>query len=228
MKSAKVFFIFGFIGLGLVILGGVMASKSAALLHDGATAVGTVLEVSETRYTDNKGKSKRKFLSTISYAPSSGVPTTFTQDGDFGKGARVDVVYLPSDPSSAKVNSFSSIWGATAGFTCIGLIFGLVGFGGAFSVIKRERAIEQLLASGACVKATVVGIDRHTSSGKHRRRTSYRLIVRAVEQVAGLPAELRSEYLSRAPDDSIIGSEVEVLYDAANPCSYFVNLRESQ
>ena len=226
MKSAGVFLVFGFIGLLLFVLGAVFASRSAALLHDGARVTGTVLEVSESRYTDSKGKSKRKFLSTITYSPQAGAPLTFTQEGDFGKGARVEVVYLPGDPSSAKVNSFGSIWGATAALTCVGLVFGLVGFGGAYAVIRRQRAIKELLAAGRSVRGTVVGIDRHRTSGKGRRRTTYRLIVRAVDPVPGLPNELRSEYLPREPHDSIVGSEVEVLFDAKNPCSYFVNLRE--
>ena len=220
MKSSRAFFIFGAIGILLIVAAGGVASSSLSLLQRGVVVSGLVTDVKESRYTDKKGNSKRRFSSTVSFTPASGAPKTFSQDGDYGRGSRVDVVYDPSDIGSARIKSFSSLWGGATALGVAGLIFSLVGFGGGSFAIKRERAIAHLLVHGQSIRARIVGVKSHRSSGKGRRRRSYQVVARAVEPIPGIPDELLSETLREEPSDAIIGTDVEVLIDPQNPRSY--------
>ena len=139
MKIERLLLLVGLLGLFLLAMASLTAAPSIALIRHGAVQTGKVLDVKERRYTDHRGHSARLHTSTISFNGPNGVSVTFRQEGDYGRGNDVEVIFDPHDLTSVRVRSFSSMWGKATTLGCGGLLFALVGFGGWTATRSRTR-----------------------------------------------------------------------------------------
>ena len=226
MNNVKILFLVGLLGIVLIGFGVFSALQGSVLLRDGVTVRGTVVDVKESVRTDRNGHTERRYVSTISFAPVGGATTTFSSAGNYQRGSQLDVIYLPSDPSTAHVKSFNAVWGTTIALCGFGTLLAGIGFIGALVSAKRQQTIAELIQHGAVVRGSVIGIKTSENMGhRNRNRTVvYQVVVRANEEVHGLPRQLVSSWMRTEPSDSIIGTEVDVFYDPAKPSKYHVQL----
>lgn len=132
--------LFLIVGLGLMGLSFYLYQDTRAFLSEAATAQGEIIdfEVREDR-TNNDGRVDSSYHPVIRFDTQEGSEITFTSSSGSGSpsydiGEKVEVLYSPSEPRSAKINGFFSLWGGA-------LISGLLGvaffFSATGSIIKR-------------------------------------------------------------------------------------------
>ena len=126
---------------GAALLIGVAALWNAVELYtDGTRTEGTVLEIRETRRTEEEtatrpdGSETRRDVVRVSYAPvvrfatSEGCDIDFHGRGgsgaSFAEGDRVTVIYDPANPIRARVVSFMDLWLPSAAAFGVVILFG--------------------------------------------------------------------------------------------------------
>ena len=134
------------LGVILLVVGIGFFLHTAAFVLQAKETVGSVASVSSHRTTcTSGGKHKRsypctKYTGQILFIPENGRQVTFSTSigshrtscsscgADYHQGAAVPVIYDPSDPGSAKINTFFRVWGIAAILGTLGLILTLVGW----------------------------------------------------------------------------------------------------
>jgi len=126
-------------GAALVI--GIAALWNTVELYAGGTRTeGTVLEVRETRRTEQEemtrpdGSAYRRNVERVSYAPVVRFTTSDGRDIEFhgrggsetafGQGDRVTVIYDPANPIRARIVSFLDLWLPAAAAFGVAILFG--------------------------------------------------------------------------------------------------------
>lgn len=107
------------LGLGLFAGAGYFARNARQLTTEGERAQGTV--VGFQRRSSKGGSSE---YPVIEFATAAGEVRRFTTSGagDYAKGERVEVLYHPGDPDSAKVDAFMELWLGTLALGGFGLL----------------------------------------------------------------------------------------------------------
>lgn len=123
------------LGLGLLTGAGFFARNARQLTTAGERVPGMVVDFQRR---SSKGGSSE--YPVIEFAATTGETHRFTTSGagDYAKGEKVDVLYHPGDPDSAKVDAFMELWlGALAlgGFGLLCLAAAVSGF-----LFTRPRA----------------------------------------------------------------------------------------
>ncbi len=120
--------VFAFAGICLLIGSGFMYRSTVQFLDDVVSATGTV--VSNYRSTNSKGEAT--YYPEVQFVTAHGEQIEFrsgsgSRSDHYLVGTEVPVLYTPSDPQSAEINSWSAQWfGPTAllilgvGFTGVG------------------------------------------------------------------------------------------------------------
>lgn len=140
--------------LVMVAVGAYFARKSANLATNGEAAHGTVV--------DMKLGSKGSLAPIVEFTTASGqrirmTAITSSKKPDHRIGEQVTVLYLPSDPSTNVIQSFSEMWIMPTIFLPMGL-GGVIG-GVAMWIygVRRKRDRRRVLATGWHVQGVVVG-----------------------------------------------------------------------
>ena len=233
-------------GLGLAALSGglLWGWNRLPLLQSGAHTTGVVVDQKEriSSRTGMSQKSATSFGSTINYYPiveftdDSGETHRFEgSTGGGGKpiiatGTEVGVVYDPTDPSKAQIDSFAQFWLGPLVVAVCGLIFLLMGVGGFFLMGGSDRRMEEqaemmqrerlVFASEApTFEGTILRTEeRPPGSGR------YVFVCRGTRPGSVVDEEFASDFFPFDPGPFYRGRKVIIHIDPAKPDVYFVNI----
>lgn len=120
----------GFIvaGIGLLIFGWWEYRQTARFLGDAVSTTGTV--TSNERTTNSKGEAA--YYPVVRFTPAHGDPLEFrsrtgSSSGLYPIGTEVAVLYSPSNPKAAEIQSFTAQWLGTIILTVLGVGFTAMG-----------------------------------------------------------------------------------------------------
>jgi hypothetical protein len=139
VEKGESFLAWVFVIVGLACMGGGLwgMRDSVALLQNGTATAGKVLRVTQNTSRNGNGTVETTYSAAIQYHVDE-EPYTFTRswgvsDGGscawpcYVEGQAVRVIYLPGDPSRAKVLAPAELFGVTGMLTLAGFLFATIG-----------------------------------------------------------------------------------------------------
>jgi hypothetical protein len=227
--------LFAVLGAGMLIGAAVSLVHTRSFLAQASRAQGTVvaLQPRHSRHTNTNGTNSSDTGDSVTFAPlvrfsyaSQVIDFTSSSSSNppsYRIGETVRVLFLESNPSSARIDSFFPVWGATVILSSLGSVFFLIG--GGMIIVPRmgARADERLLQEGIPVEATFVSVDRNPSVTVNGRNP-FRITAQWQD-----PATLRVYvFVSRNiwfdPTPYVQGKSVKVYIARGNPKKYYVDL----
>jgi len=216
----KVIYIIPFIAVGLFIIGfGIFSYlRSNLILENGVHTIGKVTQVFRDIHAkrpdyyfpiidfQNEEKKNYSFKSDVGY----------TSPGEYQVGQTVSIIYNPSNPTEAKIDSFIGIWWSTILPILIGFIFSSLGVAIYFEARKKYNLTEFLSKNGIKIKANVYSVNEIASS------TSKKCVINAKFDQNGKKYLFSSDILNIDPDKIKDLKEIEVLADPSNYTRYII------
>ena len=217
------FFAFGLLFAGI---GGWNLLSDQKLADTGTVAQGTVVAMSSSRDSDggttyrptveffDKNGTRHEFTSSVSSNPPS-----------FSRGEKVEVIYDPTAPGKAIIDSFSTRYLLPLIFGGMGSLFALVGAGLVFAFFRRRRVIDQLKRTGIPIEAKFVECYRDTST-RINGRSPYRVVGQATHPATGRLQSFKSEPIWLDLSEQLTGKTIKVLVDPVRAKRHYVDLTE--
>jgi hypothetical protein len=236
MKTLTIIkYVFALIGAGMLIGAGFGLANTRSFLAHASRAEGTVIAL-QPRYPNNTSSSNSTLNSSstsITFAPM----VRFSHDGqviDFTAstasnppsyhiGETVPVLYLPSAPFKAKIDSFFSLWGGPLIVGGLGAIFLLIG--GLMILLPRLRAQEddRLMHEGMSVDADLQSVDLNTGVTVNGR-SPFRITAQWQDPSTSRMYVFVSRNIWFDPSKYITGQNIKVFIARGNPKRYYVDL----
>lgn len=221
--SKYVFTVIGF----CMMMGAIFFYKDTQeFLTQALVAEGKVVELVRLRSTSSDS-TKYVYAPVVVFVTAGGTAIEFTSSTGsnppgYSKGEVVEVLYKPSSPRQAKINSFFALWGVPTIVGIIGVVFFIVGFSIVLFGIFKGKRIEYLKKNGMPIKAKIqsVGIN---SSLVVNGRSPYQIYAQWKNSTSSELHVFRSENIWFDPTDHLNGDEITVLIDKENPNIYHVD-----
>lgn len=197
--------------LVMVAIGAYFAFKSANLATNGQAAHATVV--------DMKRGSKGSLTPIVEFSTASGqrirmTAITSSKNPDYRIGEQITVLYLPNDPSTNAIQSFSEMWIMPTVF----LPIGFVGVAGGVAMwiygVRRKRDRRRVLATGWHVQGVVVGSKQVGS-----KSPAYEPEVEVRDPRDGVVHRLTADQQRSMPQ---VGRPALVHVDSQPPHGYFI------
>ena len=138
--------IFILVGVSLLIGSYFIYQNNKSFVSEAILTEGTVVDLQRTRSSDSNSYHYRPVvLFTIKTGESiEFISSTGSNPASYTKGEKVEVLYDPSDPQSARIKEFFSLWGTTVILGSMGAVFFLIG-GIMLIVTRLKNRTEQYL-----------------------------------------------------------------------------------
>jgi hypothetical protein len=138
-------------------------------------------------------------------------------------GETVPVLYLPSNPYRAKIDSFFFLWGGPVILASLGSFFFLIGGGFIATARLQKRTDNRLMQEGVPVQAEVqqIDLDKDISvNGRH----PFRVVAQWQDPTTAQIHVFESHNVWFNPSKFIKHNQVRVFMDRSNPKRYYVDL----
>ena len=222
--------LFALLGVVIMALGVWRGFRSLRLATSGVHASGVVLASQQHSSLDSKGHPSTYFDTTIVFQAADGVSHQLHDHTAAERGQRFEVVYLAGNPDAACVFSFSNLWFEPLCALLIGSVFSTLMAGLAIRVKQKDKATEQLIASGIRATGTIIGfvqIGKSPCSVNGIRMWVYTVVVRTTNPLSHQELQINSDnsLFRTFPIENLVGKEVPVYFDPLDTSSYFIDLR---
>ena len=151
-------YVFGVVGIGILVGGLFWVVSTVGFLTSSESATGTIVDIWTEASEDGPV-----------YCYSAAFTTPAGEAVEFDAGAcgssrprlnsQVAVLYDPTNPWDAKVNSFMQLWLGPIIATGLGLVFTVVGIATFVNQLKSRRQKRWLLENGRRIEAEWTGIE---------------------------------------------------------------------
>jgi hypothetical protein len=166
---AKVVFVT--MGIGLLIGTLPLYMNTRALLDAASKAEGTVVKIVTNRSPGSRDLSSTPLVHFVDqYGHTIEFKSNVGNGGEFLVGEKVEVLYDPTDPQHARINSFFQIWAGSLMMGGLGGGFFLIGAGFIFADLLRSRKDKYLRMHGTPIETKYQRVELNTTlsiNGKH-------------------------------------------------------------
>jgi len=138
-------------------------------------------------------------------------------------GETVPVVYPPSNPYQAKIDSFFSLWGGAVILAGLGSLFFVVGAAIIVAPRLQKRGDDRLMHEGVPVQADFQQVDRNTEVTVNGRNP-FRIVCQWQDPTTTQVHVFESHNVWFDPSKYIQQKEIRVFIDRSNPKRYYVDL----
>ncbi len=220
-----VFSIFGIAGIGMLVGCGLLVMSTQAFLAVAIGADGTVVRLEYERSGSDSGGAYYpivRFLlrtgETIEFRSSVG-----SSPPSYRRGEPVRVLYDPTAPESAEIDSFVSLWFAPILLGFMGSVFSafVVGYWGWW--VARVRREAWLAQHGRRIVADIVEVAADRSV-KRNRRSTWRITAQWADPLSRKIHVFKSARVRFDPTPFLKGETVPVLIDPDHPRRHMVDL----
>jgi hypothetical protein len=134
-------------GAGFLLAALAVSAHTVLFVRRAVHATGTVVSnVTVESRSDADGSVRTTFAPQFTFKGADGrshtvISSISSYPAAFAIGQTVPVLYDPNHPASAKIDTFSQIWGLAVGFFAGGAAASSVGFGWYYRIIRRDREI---------------------------------------------------------------------------------------
>lgn len=216
--------IFATLGVVFVVGAGLVYFKDRSFAESGTRAEGTVVEMIASR--DSDGDYTYKPM--VQFRDAEGLSHVFTSSvssspPQYSTGEAVTVIYAPTSPDRAVIDSFVDRFLMPLIFGGVGTVFAAIGFGLLLARLRRRQIDAQLRASGLPIQAKVTEC-YHDTSVQVNGRSPWRVVCQAPHPIDGKVHSFTSAAVWVDPGPTLAGKEVRVLVDPARPARHLVDL----
>lgn len=149
---------------------------------------------------------------------------TGTNPPAYEVGEIVKVIYLPSKPEDASIDSFFQLWSANILVGFIGLAFLITFIAGTVSLVGKWRLQAWLKQHGQRITTTFQYIEPDFRM-RVNQRTGYKIISEGKNPVTGEIQTFRSDTIWDDPEPQLKGrTSIDVLIHPQDPRKYWVDL----
>ncbi len=227
MKVERLLFSgFGIVGIGMLVGCGLFVISTREFLAVARSADGTVvrMEYSRSGFRTSVGS----YYPIVRFHLPTGKTIEFrgwvgSNPPAYRRGESVRVLYDPTAPESAKIDSFFSLWFAPILLGFLGSVFGAFGVGYWGWWIARVRREAWLARHGRRIVADIVDVAIERSV-KRNRRSPWRITAQWAEPLSLKVHVFKSARIRFDPTPFMKGETVSVLIDPDDPRRYMVDL----
>ncbi len=217
--------IISILGVVLLVLCGLFVYQTLEFLAVAKGADGTVVRLEYERSGSSSGGAYYpivRFLlrtgETFEFRSSVG-----SSPPSYRRGEPVRVLYDPTTPESAEIDSFFSLWFAPILLGFLGSVFGAFGVGYWGWFIARVRREAWLARHGRRIVADIVDVAIERSV-KRNRRSPWRITAQWTDPLSRKVHVFKSRRIWFDPTPFMKGETVSVLIDPDDPRRYMVDL----
>ncbi|MDP5240807.1 DUF3592 domain-containing protein [Uliginosibacterium sp. 31-16] len=219
----KIFqYIFGGIGAVTLIIALILFANTRSFLSEAQRAPGVILELVASESDDST-----VYHPVVGYQTPDGENRFFqssvgSNPPAYEEGEKVEVLYSPSKPDDARINSFFSLWGGALIVGGLGSIFFAVGAGLWLIVLRGTRREARLRKLGHVVEAAYLRVEKNTSL-ELNGANPWRIVCQWQDPKTTKLHMFFSQNLWFNPESRIDRQSIPVFIDPLNPQSYFVD-----
>jgi hypothetical protein len=223
--------IFFIIGAGILIGGGFTVKNIISFLDNSIKTEGNVINIIQSRSSDG---GNLMYSPEVSFVDAKGQTITFGSNtsssvSTYKIGEKVSVLYRKDNSQDAKINTFFQIWFGSIMVVFLGGIFFLIGLITIVRQIRKNSLAKRLLSSGTRISAKVISVETSNlrsgfSVGSRLPEQSYQVIAQWLNPANNQMYIFKSDSLNYNPESFVVGKDVEVYIDLANPKNYYINL----
>ena len=214
---------FSFIGLAFLV-GAVFAYENTSrFLAHAMRTEGTVIALRPSHSNNST-----TYAPVVEYSGESGVKMTFTSSmssspPSYSVGEKVEVLYLPTDLTDARINGYMSLWGVSTIIGVLGSVFFLIGAAMFIFPLLQGRKEENLRAQGTAIETDFQSVELNTCmrvNGRH----PFRILTQWQNPMTSEIHVFHSQNLWFDPTNYITRKRITVFIEKNNPRKYFVDL----
>jgi len=132
------------IGIALLVASAYFYNATREFLQTATTTEGTVVELRQ-RVSTEENKKKVSYAPVVTFVTGAGKKIEFLSPVGsnpplYKKGEKVEVLYLPADPSNARIHDFTSLWAVELILGFAGALILLTGLAAPTSRQKEEES----------------------------------------------------------------------------------------
>jgi hypothetical protein len=234
--------IFFLVGAGVLVGDFFITTGTISFLNSSIKTDGSVVNIIHSRSSDSVNA---MYTPEVSFTDASGQAITFTSNissssPSYKIGDKVSVLYDKNNSQSARINTFFQLWFATIVMSIVGVIFFLIGL---FIIIKKiisSNLRKELLATGTKISAKVTAVESSNNFaqpsfgnigygsglryGKNFVAVTYHIRAQWLNPTDNLVYIFNSEEINYNPESFIVGKDIDVYIDHANPKRYYVDI----
>jgi hypothetical protein len=215
--------IFGAVGLLFAVIGFTFIYNNYIFVSTASNTKGTVVSIE--RHTGSKGSVS--YYPVIKFYPDNGDEVIFTSEigsnpAPYKINQTVDVKYEPSNPSNAKVDSFTELWVLPGIFSTIGTIFFIIAIATALGQVNANKQKEWLLKNGYPIDTKFV--NTFYGNFKVNGQSSIKIKSQWLNPKDNLLYEFNSEDIWFDPTEFIKDNSIKVYIDKDNPKKYYMDI----
>jgi hypothetical protein len=212
--------LFGGVGLIILIVGVVLTVSAVGFRADAESATGTVVEVVSDVDCDD-GRCRDMYTPVVEFSTTDGETVQFAADYQTSTepaiGSTVEVLYPPSDPDEARVDTFMGFWFGPVMFCGLGGVFTIAGTILLVVQVRSSRRRAWLQSHGQRVTAELVDI-RLNRQVRINRRHPWQVVAGWTDPRTGHQLQFVSDNLMDDPRPALDGERtVDVLIDPDDP-----------
>jgi len=216
-------YLFLLIGLGMLVGSFFLYQNTVSFLETAIKADGVVVDLVRSRNSDST-----TYAPTVRFKTNRGntiefTSTTSSNPPSYSVGEKVEVLYEPSQPHSAKINSFFSVWGGAVIVCGLGTVFFVVGFAIIIASIRKAKKKDYLLQHGVRIYSQFQSVSKNTSM-KVNGRNPYIIISQWQDPTTKKMHVFESDNIWFNPEDHIHKDTIMVYIEPKNPAHYFMDI----
>lgn len=215
-------YLFSLIGAAILVGAFFSYQNTATFLDEASEVPGTVTDLIYSRSSDSSS-----YYPVVEFETARGQLVEFqsssgSNPASYSVGETVSVLYKPSEPESARINGFFSLWGVSVILGILGGAFFLVGVLMILVPLMTQARGAKLKQSGQLVVARVQGVEQNTGL-EMNGQSPFRIITQWQDPATAKVHVFRSSNLWFDPSDHIPGDSVNVYIRPDNPKRYWVD-----
>lgn len=210
-------------GIGMLVATFFIYKSTNTFLKDATRAEGTVIELVRSRSDDSI-----VYYPVVVFVSQEGEEIEFTSlsgsnPPSYSKGQTVEILYLPTQPQKAEINSPFSQWGIVTIFGGLGSLFSTIGACILVLPMLKEGEEQHLKQQGTPIETDFKSVEINTTysvNGEH----PFRVITQWQNPSTTEIHVFRSNNLWYDPSEFITRKQITVFIEKENPKKYFVDL----
>ena len=218
-------YLFTTVGFGMLIGGFFAYQNTQSFIEKATSTEGVVTELIRSRSSDSESYYYKPVFTftTLSGESIEIISSTGSNPPSYSEGEIVKVLYLQSEPQSARIDGFASLWLLPLILGAMGGIFFLVGISILLFSTLQKRKEKYLLKHGQQIQTKFQSVEKNHSlevNGKN----PYCILTQWQNPETSELHIFKSGNIWFDPSDFIKEQNIKVFIERNNPKKYFVDI----
>ena len=218
-------YVFTIVGLGLLIGAFFVYKNNVSFIESAIETEGTVVDLVRSRSNDS---SSYYYKPVVNFKTEKGesiefTSTTGSNPAAYSKGETVQILYLATEPQSAKIKGFFSLWGTVIILGGIGGVFFLVGLTIFLASMFKDRKEQHLKQHGTPVETKFQSVELNRGF-EVNGRNPFKVVTQWHNPTTSEIHIFESSNIWYDPTEYIADKPITVFIERNNPRNYYVDL----